>query len=59
MDKEFIREILSTEDGTSDKLIKDGDFIDFELVNILVNASKNNLKKAFFIQKNLKSNGYT
>lgn len=57
MDKEFIREILSTEDGTSDKLIKDGDFIDSELLEILGKSSKKNLQKAFYSYKGSMPNG--
>lgn len=51
MDKEFIRELLSTEDGTSEKLIKNGDFIDSELLEILGQATKKNLQKAFYSHK--------
>lgn len=57
MDKEFIREIISTEDGTSDKLIKDGDFIDSELLEILSGISKKNLQKAFYYYKGSMPNG--
>jgi len=57
MDKEFIREILSTEDGTSDKLIKDGDFIDSELLEILGKSSRKNLQKAFYSYKGSMPNG--
>ncbi len=57
MDKEFIREILSTEDGTSDKLIKDGDFIDSELLEILGKSSRKNLQKAFYSCKGSMPNG--
>lgn len=51
MDKEFIRELLFTEDGTSDKLIKDGDFIDSELLGMLKKASRKNQQKAFYLYK--------
>lgn len=51
MDKEFIKELLSTEDGTSEKLIKNGDFIDSELLGILGSATKKNLQKAFYLYK--------
>lgn len=51
MDKEFIKELLSTEDGTSEKLIKNGDFIDSELLEILVKSTKKNLQKAFYSHK--------
>lgn len=57
MDKEFIRELLSTEDGTSEKLIKDGEFINSELLEILKKASKKNLQKAFFSYKGSMPNG--
>lgn len=59
MDKEFIKEIISTEDGTSDKLIKDGDFIDSELLEILSGACKKNLQKAFYSYKgSMPNRGY-
>lgn len=57
MDKEFIRELLFTEDGTSEKLIKDGDFIDSELLEILKKASRKNLQKAFYAYKGSTHNG--
>lgn len=59
MDKEFIKELLSTEDGTSEKLIKNGDFIDSELLEILGKACKKNLQKAFYSYKgSAPSRGY-
>ena len=57
MDKEFIKELISTEDGTSEKLIKDGDFIDAELLEILKKAKKKNLQKAFYIYKDSMPHG--
>lgn len=57
MDKEFIKELLSTEDGTGDKLIKDGDFIDSELLGILEKSSRKNLQKAFYSYKGSMPNG--
>lgn len=57
MDKEFIREIISTEEGANDKLIKDGDFIDSELLEILSGACKKNLQKAFYSYKGSMPNG--
>ena len=35
MDKEFIKEILSTEDWQDDRLIKRGDFIDLDFIDYL------------------------
>lgn len=59
MDKEFIKELLSTEDGTSEKLIKNGDFIDSELLEILGKSTKKNLQKAFYSHKgNIPGGGY-
>lgn len=59
MDKEFIRELLSTEEGTSEKLIKNGDYIDSELLEILKQAPRKNLQKAFYSYKeNLPNGGY-
>lgn len=57
MDKEFIKELLSTEDGTSDKLIKDGDFIDSELLEILRKSKRKNLSKVFYSYKGSMPNG--
>lgn len=57
MDKEFIKELLSTEDGTSEKLIKDGDFIDNELLGIMQKSTRKNLQKIFYSYKSSMPNG--
>lgn len=57
MDKEFIKELLFAELGTDEKLIKDGDFIDNELLEMMKKSAKKNLEKAFYSQKNSIPNG--
>lgn len=57
MDKEYIKELLSTKDGMDEKLIKNGDFIDSELLEILGQATKKNLQKAFCSYKRSVSSG--
>lgn len=57
MDKDFIKELLSTEDGKSDKLIKNGDFIDNELLKIMEKSPKKNLQKIFYCYKGHMPNG--
>lgn len=47
MDKEFIKELLFTEDGKNEKLVKDGDFIDSELLE-LMRKSKKKIYRRFF-----------
>ena len=48
MDKEFIKELLFTEDGKNEKLVKDGDFIDSELLELMRKSKKKNLQKIFY-----------
>ena len=58
MDKEFIKELLFTEDGKNEKLVKDGDFIDSELLELMRKSKKKNLQKIFYINDTMPSGGY-
>lgn len=49
MDKEFIKMTISAKQGKDDRLIKQGDIIDDELIEILCSESLSNMKKAFYI----------
>lgn len=48
MDKEFIKEILSTEDWQDDRLIKRGDFIDLDFIDYLCTVKPSKINKAFY-----------
>ena len=48
MDKEFIKEILSTEDWQDDRLIKRGDFIDLDFIDYLCTVKTSKIDKAFY-----------
>ena len=58
MDKEFIKELLFAEDGKNEKLVKDGDFIDSELLELMRKSKKKNLQKIFYINDTMPSGGY-
>lgn len=48
MDKEFIKTIISTKEGKDDRLIKRGDLVDWELVELLRTTSTANIDKVFY-----------
>jgi len=48
MDREFVKMIISTKDGKDDRLIKRGDLVDWELVELLKNTSVSNIDKVFY-----------
>ena len=47
MDKEYIKTLFVERDGEDDRLIKRGDYIDRELIEILCKHSTTDIKKAF------------
>lgn len=51
MDKEYIKTILTPYNANSDYLIKDGDTIDEDLVDIFMNAKISDITKAFYVHK--------
>lgn len=52
MDKEFIKFAVSPQNRYDDRLIREGDFIDSELVDILCSAPISNIKNAFVPSSN-------
>lgn len=59
MDKDFIKSLLlSKQDDINEKLIKDGDFIDSELLQVMSKASIKNLQYVFYQHNKIPNGGY-
>lgn len=59
MDREYVQELLFTEDDKDNRLIKDGETIDFDLLKIMASAKKKNIEKVFEKKNNLPRTGYS
>lgn len=59
MDRKYVQELLFTEDDKDNRLIKDGETIDFDLLQIMASAKKKNIEKVFEKKNDLPSKGYS